>query len=102
MEKRMYDFEKWHNEYCTAHPEYNGYDDNAIDAFWRATKDAGFSADDVHNGLTAMEKVVAVKAIHLSKVIDYIEQINSDIDWSDTEIFEVIKYLKIKVIKEDK
>jgi hypothetical protein len=97
MEKRMYDFAKWYNEYCTAHPEYNGYDDDAIDAFWHATQDAGFSADDVHNGLTAMERVVAVKAIMLSKVIDYVELINGDIDWSDTEIFEIIKYLKNKL-----
>jgi hypothetical protein len=49
-------FINWYHAYLENHPEYDGFNDSAIDAFWIATEEAGFTEDDVHNGLTALEK----------------------------------------------
>jgi hypothetical protein len=90
-------FERWYNKYTAEHPEYDGFNDSAIDAFWAATDEAGFSLDDVYKGLDAMERVIAVKEITLRHVIEYVEQINSNVDWSATHIFADIQLLKSKL-----
>jgi hypothetical protein len=39
----------WYDAYCDAHPEFDGYNDAAIDAFWNAATAAGYTADDVNS-----------------------------------------------------
>jgi hypothetical protein len=36
-------YKTWFDKYCDEHPEFDGYDDNAIDAFWNACEAAGFA-----------------------------------------------------------
>jgi imidazolonepropionase-like amidohydrolase len=48
-------YAKWYRMYCEDHPEFDGYNDDAIDAFWAAAQEAGFNvatiAEGVDNGL---------------------------------------------------
>jgi hypothetical protein len=37
----------WHLQYCATHPEFDGLDDNATDAFWEAAEAAGFILEPI-------------------------------------------------------
>jgi hypothetical protein len=48
-------YAKWYKMYCEDHPEFDGHNDDAIDAFWHASQEAGFNiaiiAEGAGNGL---------------------------------------------------
>jgi hypothetical protein len=106
---KVAEYRKWYTKYCDDHPEFDGFNDNAIDKFWQDAIIAGYNpivmAELAEPVGSYVPDIVEVHGADLRQVVTYLYE-DEQKHWLESNkppnhIFPSVKALKDCLIAAD-